>query len=271
MPDESARRGRNAAIEPAQLVKRFEPPLVAGIAGRYGVVQPAQQQRNAVIEHLHPRRKGHRLFKREAESALAGIDIERAAALPGVGAGKHVPFGKLDGAVDHRLRIDGGEGRSGAGIKAVEHVDRRLRRDRAHAFGLGKIGNEESAAAGFCKRAGDRTDAAAIGVGAHHCGAFRLRLFGQSLVIGGEIEQIDFQDAAGLGLRRSVDADAGGKAFIVNLKPAAFIDDPAVDRAVDHDTGARFDDQVAEQVAAHVQRAIALHDRIGQHRTLNLG
>jgi hypothetical protein len=48
----------------------------------------------------------------------------------------------------------------------------------------------------------------------------------------------------------------------VDLKAAPFIDDPAVDRAVDHNTGAGFDDQAAEQIASHVQRTISLHDGI---------
>jgi hypothetical protein len=51
----------------------------------------------------------------------------------------------------------------------------------------------------------------------------------------------------------------------MDLEPAAFVDDPAVDRAVNDDTGAGLDGQAAEKVATHMQRAIPLHDRIRGH------
>ncbi len=57
----------------------------------------------------------------------------------------------------------------------------------------------------------------------------------------------------------------------MDLEPAAFVDDPAVDRAVDDNTGAGLDGQAAEQVAAHVQRAVPLHDGIAGDGTVNLG
>ena len=52
--------------------------------------------------------------------------------------------------------------RSGAGQKAVEHIDRGFRRTGAGAARLGKIGDEEGLAAGFSQPRRDRLEAKAI-------------------------------------------------------------------------------------------------------------
>jgi hypothetical protein len=57
----------------------------------------------------------------------------------------------------------------------------------------------------------------------------------------------------------------------MDLKSPAFIDDTAVNRAVDHDTGARFDGQAAEKIAAHMQRAVPLHDGVAGDGAVDLG
>jgi len=131
------------------------------------------------------------------------------------------------------------------------------------------LGNEECIAARFGQRAGDRTDAAAIGVGIDHGGAFGLRALGQCLVIRGEIGQIYLQDPASFCFGRALDRDAGGKSLVVDEETAAFVVDFAVDRAFDDDIGAGLDGQATKKIAAHMKRAISLHDRVAEHRAMD--
>ena len=88
--------------------------------------------------------------------------------------------------------------------QAVEHIDRRLGRDRAHAPRLGQIGDEEGLAAGLAERGRDLLDAAAIGVGLDHGGAFRRHgAAAERAPVGVDGGEIDGEDAAGLGRGRA--------------------------------------------------------------------
>src|SRR4029077_18495763 len=68
------------------------------------------------------------------------------------------------------LNVDTGD--SGLGL-SLEEATAFAPRVQSLNHGVA-IGDEEGVAAGFCQRTGDRANAAAIGVGAHHRGAFRL-------------------------------------------------------------------------------------------------
>ena len=69
------------------------------------------QQRDAVIFGLRARRQRRGFVRRNAEPVHAGVDVQRGAALPGMGADEGIPFGKLGRRVDDRPRIDLDEGR----------------------------------------------------------------------------------------------------------------------------------------------------------------
>ena len=49
-------------IKPAQIAEDAKPTFVSRIVGAARLVQSAQQQRDAMVERLHPRRKGRGFF-----------------------------------------------------------------------------------------------------------------------------------------------------------------------------------------------------------------
>ena len=100
------------------------------------------------------------------------------------------------------------------GMHPVEHVDVGVGRDRAQPSALGEVGDEEGRAAGLDELAGDRLEAAAVGVGLDHGGALdRDRHAGELLPVGLNGAQVDGQHAAGLarraGRRRGAGAGSG--------------------------------------------------------------
>jgi hypothetical protein len=56
----------------------------------------------------------------------------------------------------------------------------------------------------------------------------------------------------------------------VDEEPSAAIGDFAVDRTFDDDIGAGFDGQAAKEIAAHMERAVSLHDGVAGHRAMKL-
>ncbi len=130
--------------------------------------------------------------------------MQPGAAAPLMGGAEGVPFGEFDQAADHRPRAQIGEGRLGAGQQAVEHIDRRLRCDRAHAPRLAEIGDEKRLAAGLGEPDSHLFDAAAIAVGLDHRRAFRGHgAAAERAPIGFDGAKVDGQDAAGFRGRRA--------------------------------------------------------------------
>ena len=166
-------RGGDAAIEQAHLAKQRDLSRVERVLRLFGGDEMRHQQRDAVVLGANARGERRRLVRGNAEPVHAGVDMQRRAAVPALRRAEGVPFGQFDQAADHRPRIDLGVAGGGAGQQAVEHVDRRLRHDRAQAARFGEIGHEEGLAAGAREPMRDRLEAAAIAVGLDDGGAFR--------------------------------------------------------------------------------------------------
>ena len=190
---------------------------------------------------------------------------------PSVRSREHVPFGHLDQGVDDGLRVDLGENRPGAGQEAAENVDGGIRGHRAHAPRLGEIGDKERPAAGFGQGGRDFLDAAAVGVGVEHGGAFAGAAPRQRAPIHDDGGEIDFQNAADFGFQRALGGDEFRDAVVVDDEPAAAIDDLAVDRAFDDDLRAFLDGEATLEVATHVEVAIFLNDRVVVDRPVDVG
>ena len=118
-----------------------------------GAGEVAHQQRDAVIFRADARRERRRFFGGNAEPVHAGVDMQRRAAVPLVGRAERVPLGELDQAADHRPRADVGEGRRRARQQTVEHVDRGVRRDGAHAPRLAEMSATKNVLQPACVRA----------------------------------------------------------------------------------------------------------------------
>jgi hypothetical protein len=98
--------------------------------------------------------------------------VDGGAAVPARTPAKHIPFGKLVKVADHGLAVDFGISLARVLEEAVEHIDHRLRDRCAQRARLLERSDKECLAAGGGKRAADRLDAAAVGVGLDHAGAF---------------------------------------------------------------------------------------------------
>ena len=122
---------------------------------------------------LHARRERRRLRRRKCRAGSCrcrrGAPRRRASRCAATNASHSASSVML--LMTGRARSLGERTRCRRG-EAVEHVDRGLRGAGAHAARLGEIGDEESLAAGVGQRRGDRFEAAAIGVGLDHGGAF---------------------------------------------------------------------------------------------------
>ena len=142
-------RGGHPAIQDADFAEQPDLLVVHRMVGRVGAGEMAHQQREAMVFGLEAGRDGDRLVEREPEPVHAGIDVERGAAAPVVDGDERIPLGKLGRAVDDRPQIVVGEGLRRARHDPVEHVDRRLGRERPHAPAFGDVGDEEGPAAGL--------------------------------------------------------------------------------------------------------------------------
>ena len=192
-----------------QLAKHLDLLGVERMVGNLGAGEVAQQQRDAVIFGLRARGEGCRLVRRNAEPMHAGVDLQRGAALPAMGADEGVPLRKLGRRIDDRPRID--FDKSGAPIrrKAVKHVDGGLACTRTHRSRFGEIGDEECFAAGLGQGRGHLRQAEAIAIGLDHRGAFDGKEpVRQRAPICFDCGEIDGERAAGLRRRRS--GDRGG-------------------------------------------------------------
>ena len=192
-------RSRNAGIEHVQLAKQFDLRGIERMIGRVGAGEVAHDQRDAVILGLRARRQSRGFVRRNAEPAHAGVDMQRRAAAPGMGADEGVPFGKLGGRIDDRPGIDVDERVAPVRREAVEHIDVGLAGARAHRARFGNVGDKECLAAGLGERRGHRLKPQAIGIGLDHGGAFdgeKLAL--ERAPIGLDRGEIDGQRAAGL-------------------------------------------------------------------------
>ena len=147
--------------------------LVERMVRLVGADEVAHQQRDAVFLRANARGQGRRLVDRDAQSVHSGVDMQRGAAAPFIGCTESIPFGEFDQTSDHRTRLNVGKGGRRSRQQTVEHVDCRLRHDRAYATRFGQIGDEKRLAPGGCEHARYRLDAAAIAVGLDDGGAFR--------------------------------------------------------------------------------------------------
>ena len=140
-----------------------------------------------------------RLHQSEAEPVHAGVDVDGRTAGPSGAAAEYVPLGELVEIADHRPAVEFGEGVAAVLKEAVEHIEfgRRQRLARGARFIQG--GDEKRLAAGGRQRPRHRFDAAAIGVGLDHGGAFgRHRGLLELAPVGDDGVEIDGEDA-GLG------------------------------------------------------------------------
>ena len=191
------KRGRHPAIEDADFAKQTDLPVVHRMIGRLGAGEMAHQQRETVIFGLQARSDGDRLVDRDTEPVHAGIDVERGAAAPVPGGDEGIPFGKFGCAVDDRPQMVVCERLRRARHHPVEHVDGRVGRDRPHASSFRDIGDEEGPAPGLGQHAGDRFEAAAIGIGLDHRGALdRHGRARQHLPVGRDRGEVDGEDTA---------------------------------------------------------------------------
>ena len=133
----------------------------------------AHHQRDAVIVAA-ARRELRRFVGGKAEPVHAGVDMQRGAAAPARCRAKRVPFVELGAAADHRPQVRVRVSRRGAGQQAVEHVDRRVRRDaRARAALRRGCATKNVSQPAFASAPRDLLDAAAVAVGLDHRGALR--------------------------------------------------------------------------------------------------
>ena len=178
----------------------------------------AHQQHDAVVLGADARRQRSGVVERDAEPVHAGVHMQRGAAAPLAGRHEGVPFRQLDHAADHRPRADVGVRCGGFRQQAVEHINRRLRRNATHPPRLGEIGDEESLATGFGERGRDLFDAAAIAVGLDHGGAFRRHgAASERAPVGFDGREIDGEDAARLRRRRAGGDELFRRAFVRRL------------------------------------------------------
>ena len=172
--------------------------------GKLGAGEMAQEQRDAVIFGLGARRKRRRFVRRDAEPMHAGVDLQRRAALPSMGADEGVPFGKLGCRVDHRPRIDVDKAFAPIGCEAVEYVDGGVGRTRPHRSRFGEIGDKERLAARLRQLRRHLLQAETIGIGLDHGGAFDgEEAVHQRTPIRFDRGKIDGQRPAGLRRRRN--------------------------------------------------------------------
>ena len=132
MPDELA-RGGDAAIQDTYFAKQRHLALVERMGRFVGAGEVAHHQRDAMIFGADPRGHGGGLVDRNAKPVHAGIDLQRGAAAPVLRRREGVPFRQFEHVADHRASTQFRIGRRGRGHQPVEHVDRGVRRDLAHA------------------------------------------------------------------------------------------------------------------------------------------
>ena len=176
---------------------------LSGTVELFGRDEVAHDQRNAVIAGIDARDDALGFRYREAEPVHAGVDLDGGAATPTRAPAKHVPFGEFVEVADHGPAVDPGIGLAGVLEEAIERIDRSLRQRRAHGSRFVQRGDEECLAAGRGERAGDRFDAAAIGIGLDHAGAFgRHGGLLQLAPVGDDGVEVDGQDPGRVGQRR---------------------------------------------------------------------
>src|SRR5262249_55612685 len=111
----------------------------------------AHQQRYAVFLRANARGKGRCFVDGDAQPVHASVDMQRGSATPFIYSTESIPFGEFDQTSNHGTRLDVGKGCRRSRQQTVEHVDCRLRHDRAYTACFGKIGDEKRLAPGPCK------------------------------------------------------------------------------------------------------------------------
>ncbi len=202
-------RGGDPAEHHMQLAEKLDLARIERMLRRVRTGEMAHQERDPVTGRLETRGESGGLVDRDAEPVHAGVEMERGAAGPSLHAAEGVPLDQFRHAPDHRAQAHRGKMRRAARRDAVEHIDDRVRRDLPHGPRLVNVGDEKRRASGLGERAGSLAQAAAIGVGLHHRGAFRrLHPLGERAPIRSDRVEIDREHAAGLDQRRTAD-DSG--------------------------------------------------------------
>ena len=153
-----------------------------------------------MIVRLHTRRQRCRFLRRHPEAIHAGIDVKRRAAVPRPPGHKRIPFGKFSHRVDDRSRRKFDKTVGGLQGEAVQDINRRVFRPRAHDAGFGAIGDKKRLAAGLSQRRNHRLEPEAIGVGFDDRRAFDgEQLARQRLPIRGDGSKVDSERGADFG------------------------------------------------------------------------
>ena len=193
-------RGRHAGKALAHMREGSDLPGIDGVVRLLGGDEMAHHEAwREGTEQLSVFGELDRRFHPQAEAVHAGVDMEgrRQAACAGAAEGR--PLLDLFQRAEHRPQVVRPVGGSGAGQKAVQHVDHGIGRGRAHAPSLDGVGDEEGAAAGAIERRHSLLDANAIGVGLDD----RRRLggadpCGQGAPVGDQGGQVDGEKPARL-------------------------------------------------------------------------
>src|SRR6476660_768902 len=168
---------------------------------------------------------------------------------------KEIPFGHFGETIDDGLRIDFCEGLSGSSVQPTENINRCVWRNSANSLGFRNIGNKKSVAARFGQRSRDWFDAAAVGVAFDYGGAFSRSVSRQFFPIGYNSRQIDLENTAGFRFRRPIGRNTSRMCFVVNNKPAAFIDDFSPYRTFNNNLRPGLDCQIPKEISPNVQGA----------------
>ena len=167
-------------------------------------------------------------------------------------ADKEVPFSHFDGTIDDGSRIDFCESLPGSRVQPTENINRCVWRNRANALGFRNIGNKKCAAARFGQRPRDWFDAAAVGVVFNYGGAFSRGVSREFFPIGYNGRQIDLENTASFRFRRPIGRNTSRMCFVVNNKPAPFIDDFPAYRTFNNNFRPGLDCQIAQEISTNV-------------------
>ena len=165
-------RGGNAEIQRTDFAKLPDLARIERVPGDLGAGEMTHQQRDAVILGLHARRQAPRLPPRICRAGSCRCRRGAPRLLASCWAATKASHSASSVMLLMTGRASISETRSLPRVKSIEHVDRRLAVQAAHAARFGNIGDEECLAAGVCELRGDRLEAEAIGVGLDHGRAF---------------------------------------------------------------------------------------------------
>jgi hypothetical protein len=141
--------------------------------------------------------EGPGLVVAQAQTAHAGVDVERRFELPPDRSAMGSPAGELFDAVEDRCEVVEDELFFGARHHAVQHRDRDGRQHVTDRNGLRQLGHEEVGATNLRQRDGDLGRTQSVAVCLDHRGSRNaVHLLQYLSVVGADVGQVDREAAA---------------------------------------------------------------------------